>query len=156
MIKIEKSLKQERVVTLDLARPLVLDAALPVREAIRRIRAAGHNCALLTRGGRLAGIVSERDVLRQVIGADEKLDRPVSEVMTPEPICIAEDDPISKAIFHMHQGGFRHVPVLDRAGNPIGIVHDRDIVRYLAEHFARHTLNLPPNPNQESHAPEGG
>jgi len=76
--------------------------------------------------GRLAGIFTERDALFRVMaeGRDPKSTR-LSEVMTGEPRTIAPDKPFGHALLMMYDGGFRHVPVVER-GRPIGMVSARD------------------------------
>jgi CBS domain-containing protein len=53
-------------------------------------------------------------------------------------------------------GGFRHVPLVDSDGRPVGILSVKDIVDYLAEHFPREVLNIPPEPGKQPRIPEGG
>jgi CBS-domain-containing membrane protein len=52
--------------------------------------------------------------------------------------------------------GFRHIPVLDEAGLPTGIVSQRFLLSYLCEYFPEDVLNQPPRsvliaPPKEQH-----
>ena len=49
----------------------------------------------------------------------------VGDVMTPQPQSIHPDEPFVHALRVMHQGGFRHLPVVEH-GRPLGIVSSRD------------------------------
>jgi CBS domain-containing protein len=153
---IEKSVKDVEVVALKMAPPVVLDEAASVREVLLQMQGKRSGYALLCRKGSLSGIFTERDVLNKVIGVEGVLDKPVSELMTRDPVCLHEKDPIRNAVLQMHKGGFRNVPILDEKDKIITCVRHKDIVHYLVEHFAQHVLNLPPDPDNMPKTPEGG
>lgn len=82
--------------------------------------------------GRLAGIVSERDIVRAVA------ERPnaahgvlVREIMTRDVVTATPETPVSEALGMMDRGYFRHLPVLDAEGRLAGIVSVRDLVKHL-------------------------
>ncbi|MBN4049803.1 CBS domain-containing protein [bacterium AH-315-M10] len=155
-MNIEKSLKKQKVNTLEYPTPPPMPDTTPVGEVIEAMLSNRVGCILLTRDEKLSGIFTERDVLNEILGDDAKLGQPVAKFMTSNPITVSGDEGISKAIFHMHQGGFRNVPVVDDEGRPKGYVHHRAIIRYMVAHFAGHVLNLPPEQDQLSVAREGG
>jgi len=66
--------------------------------------------------------------------------------MTPDPEVLTPDDPIVYALNKMSVGGFRHVPLVDAARRPVGVVSVKDIVDYLADLFASDVLTVPPDP----------
>lgn len=153
---IENSIRVVEVMALDMAPPVVVEETATVGEAVREMRAKGSGYVLLAREGTLRGIFTERDVLMKVLGVEGAMDGPVSERMTPHPVCIHETDPIRNAVVHMHKGGFRNVPVVDAHGGIVGCVRHKDIVHYMVEHFAQHVLNLPPDPDNLPDTREGG
>ena len=155
-MSIEKSVRAVEVVALGMDPPVVLDAAVPVKEVIRRMREGQTGCALICSDGKLRGIFTERDVLNKVLGVEGILDRPVSDVMTADPDTVHEDDSIRDAVMAMHRGGFRNVPIVDSQGRVVSCVRHKDIVQYLAQHFAQHVLNLPPDPDNMPETPDGG
>jgi CBS domain-containing protein len=65
--------------------------------------------------------------------------------MTEDPEVLTPDDPIAYALNKMSVGGFRHVPLVDRARRPVGIVSVKDIVDYLVDIFANDVLTVPPD-----------
>ena len=75
----------------------------------------------------LTGICTERDVVIKVVAArlDPNLIQ-VGAIMTEHPQTITDDKPFGNALHMMYEGGFRHVPVVDRAGRPLGILSARD------------------------------
>jgi CBS domain-containing protein len=77
--------------------------------------------------GRVLGICTERDLVFKVLatGLDPHA-TPVEQIMTPAPQCIGPDIPFGHALHIMHDGGFRHVPVVLPDGRPIGILSSRD------------------------------
>ena len=93
-MKIERSLQEVEVLALELQPPLVLDGATSVGNVIREMQDSGHGYALVTANNRLSGIFTERDVLLSVFGNDAVLAQPVSEHMTPDPVCVGAKDPV--------------------------------------------------------------
>ena len=110
--------------------PETIDADAPVGDAIARMQREGLDCLLVTHDGALVGIFTDRDAVLKVAGraADR---RPVSELMTPDPVVLRRDDPIAVAINKMAVGGFRHVPIVD-AGRPIAVVSAKDVFRHIS------------------------
>ena len=104
----------------------------PVVE-IARIMAARRIGAVLivTASGQVAGILSERDIVKSV--ADRRNGvrcLAAEEIMTREVIMVAADTPVEAALEIMDQGYFRHLPVCDSDGSLLGIVSIRDLVKF--------------------------
>jgi CBS domain-containing protein len=106
--------------------PVIAEADMTVAEAARRMKERRVGALLVMREGRLAGIFTERDALFRVIaeGRDPATTR-LAEVMSANPRTIAPDRPFGHALHMMHEGGFRHVPVVEE-GRPVGVVSARD------------------------------
>ncbi|HZN68563.1 MAG TPA: CBS domain-containing protein [Tepidisphaeraceae bacterium] len=84
--------------------------------------------------GRLMGVLSVRDVMTRV-GADyrRKLNRPISEFMTPNPETLPPDAPVTFVINKMDVGGYRHIPVV-QGERMLGVVSASDVIDYLVKH----------------------
>jgi CBS domain-containing protein len=84
-------------------------------------------------GGKLAGIFTERDVLRRVIepGLDPRITR-VSEVHTAQPRTIAAEESAAHALDVMVEGNFRHLPVVGD-GAVLGTLSMRDLMEWLVQ-----------------------
>jgi CBS domain-containing protein len=154
-MELARNLKIDSVSRLQPARPLRLDRTCPVSAAVGLMRKHRAGCLLVCEGKTVVGIFTERDMLRRVIAAAKSWETPVGDVMTPEPVCVLAKDPIRLAVRRMEQGGFRHVPVLDETGRPVGVLSATRIVHYLAEHFPSTIYNLPPDPLAVPEEPEG-
>jgi CBS domain-containing protein len=81
------------------------------------------------RQGKLAGILSERDIVRAIGDhGEEALQRTVADLMTAEVSTCTPSDTVKDILAMMTLKRFRHVPVVDN-GNLIGIVSIGDIVK---------------------------
>jgi CBS domain-containing protein len=89
------------------------------------------------------------------VTGDVDLSRPVDSLLNTEPRTLRLDQTILDAIDLMQTGTYRNVPLVDDAGNLVGVVRQNDIIRYLAESFPEELLNLPPRPHQSMKEPEG-
>lgn len=135
---------------LDLREPLCVDADQPVATAIVAMRENRVGSVLVTRGGKLVGIFTERDVLnRLALGEHDPKRVALKSVMRRDPETLTASAPMAYALNRMSQGGFRHVPLVDEHGRPTGTVSVRDIVDYLVNHFPDEILTTPPKPEVE-------
>jgi CBS domain-containing protein len=81
-------------------------------------------------GGNVAGIFSERDVVRCLRRDGETcLDGPVGEVMTAPAITVSPDTKIDEALGLMTRRRIRHLPVLDN-GEMTAFVSIGDLVKH--------------------------
>jgi len=80
-------------------------------------------------GDRLAGILSERDIVRALSehGADA-LALPVGQVMTRDVATCGEDDTVASIMERMTTGKFRHMPVIVN-GRLAGLISIGDVVK---------------------------
>jgi CBS domain-containing protein len=109
---------------------LELAEETPLVEAASAMTGHRVGSALVVEGGRLIGIVTERDVLRAV--GSGSVDGTVGDWMTRHPETVDADESTQQAGVVMIHGGFRHLPVLDE-GRPVGIVSIRDLMRVALE-----------------------
>ncbi len=102
-------------------------------DAVHRLGEKRIGALLVTQGSRIAGIVSERDVIYclREHGA-EVLDWRVDRVMTAPAITAESSLSVLAALALMTQRRIRHLPVVD-GGNLNGIVSIGDLVKYRME-----------------------
>jgi CBS domain-containing protein len=155
-MELSRNIRVESVSRLDPAPPLGIDASQTVADAVALLRMGNVGCLLVTDRGRVVGIFTERDLLTRVLAPRRPLDSTTMRaVMTPEPVTVRPKDPVRTAIRRMQKGGYRHLPVVDEAGRPLGILSARRVVHYLVEHFPAIVFNQPPDGNRYPSAPEG-
>ena len=99
-----------------------------VRDAIRTLVEHRIGSLLVTEGGRILGIITERDILREACHHAGRLDkRQVSEAMTGDLIVGVPDDDLSYVMGIMTKNKIRHLPILD--GRELrGIISIGDVV----------------------------
>jgi CBS domain-containing protein len=112
-------------------RAKLVDIGTPVGDVIARMQAESLDNVLVTDGGNVVGIFTDRDAVLKVAGGRSDPRRAVGELMTPDPVVLRRDDPVAVAINKMAVGGFRHVPIVDR-GQAVGVVSARDVFRHIA------------------------
>lgn len=100
---------------------------MTVREGCRLMTEKTIGALLILEDQKILGIFTERDALNKVLSAGLDPDKTtLAEVMVPKPQTITPDKPLAYALYMMSEGGFRHVPVVDEDGAPIGMVSARD------------------------------
>lgn len=109
-------------------RPLVTASKTTTVRAASRLMAENRIGALLVVDpGCAPGIFTERDALNKVLAGNLDPDKTtLAQVMVDDLQTIRADKPLAYALQMMAEGGFRHVPVRDDRGQPIGMVSARD------------------------------
>ncbi len=129
------------------AGPLIVDADTNVVDAVKAMNEHHIGCVLVRKNGRLVGIFTERDALRKLIFHDGNRAWKVEAVMTRKPETLPPGASVAFALNKMSVDGYRHIPIVDRAGEPIGVLSIKDIVHFLTEFFPAGVLNLPHHPH---------
>jgi CBS domain-containing protein len=126
-----------------------------VFDAVLVMRREKIGSVLVCEGEKLVGIFTERDLMRRVLASGKPLSTPITDCMTRDPVVVSPKESVGAAIRCMEEGGYRHLPVVDEAGRPAGMLSVKRIVHYLAEHFPAIIYNLPPDPAVVPGKPEG-
>jgi CBS domain-containing protein len=100
-------------------------------DAARKMADRGVGAVVVLEGGALAGILTERDILRAV-AAGLTEEATVGERMTRHPETVESSESTDQAAALMIHGGFRHLPVVD-GGDVKGILSIRDLMRVALE-----------------------
>ncbi|GMT46455.1 MAG: hypothetical protein IEMM0007_0021 [bacterium] len=137
-----------------------------LKDAVNRMRVAGRGDGragakgmIVLDNGKLAGIVSIKDILKAIIpsymtltelgeftwdGMLEEMakkvsDKKVEEIMTRNVITVSEDAPLMECADHVVKYNLQRIPVLNRDKKVVGIIYVRDIyyaiVRALFDNF---------------------
>jgi CBS domain-containing protein len=112
------------------ARLLTTGPTDTLADAAHRMADRRVGAILVVEGDRLAGILTERDVLRAA--GRGTVEGRVDEWMTADPDTVPPDATIGMAAAMMVHGGYRHVPVVE-GGALVGIVSIRDLLRLPSE-----------------------
>ncbi len=117
--------------------PVTVTADATVAELLRAMAAAKRTSALVTvREGRLAGIVTEQDVTRRIALRCQG-DEAVGDVMTAPVKTVEGGDYLYYAIARMRRFGWRHMPVVDAAGRPLGMIELADALAVAGDQVLR-------------------
>jgi CBS domain-containing protein len=128
--------------------PVEVAPDLSVREAVRLMNEKRRGCVLVVENGRLAGIFTERDLLRLLADGRPLENTQVGQVMTREPEVLRPEHGIAVALNKMSVGGYRHIPLVDADGRPAGLVAMRDIVAFIVSLFPDTVLTVPSDPSK--------
>jgi arabinose-5-phosphate isomerase len=78
---------------------------------------------------RLVGIFTDSDLARLFEQRkDDALDRPIAEVMTPDPVQVTVGATVLDAVEAMRDKKISELPVVDRGGRPVGLVDLTDLI----------------------------
>jgi len=106
-------------------------------QAVKLLGERKIGAVLVMSGGRIEGILSERDIVR-VLGerGASVLDEPVSEVMTRKVVSCRQNDTVSAIMETMTRGKFRHLPVVE-GDRVVGLISIGDIVKWRVQEYER-------------------
>lgn len=109
---------------------IACDVATPVSQVVQTLASKRIGALPVLRDGRVAGIVSERDVIYRL--ADHGgacLDMPVEQIMTSPAITVEPGTTVDEALAMMTRRRFRHFPVVED-GTLIGFISIGDLVKH--------------------------
>jgi len=110
---------------------LTVEPDASLQEAVKRMADRGVGAVVVLDGARLAGILTERDVLKAVAAGVER-EATVGDRMTRHPETVESYESTDQAAALMIHGGFRHLPVVD-GGEVKGMLSIRDLMRVALE-----------------------
>ena len=109
---------------------LKVDAEASVFEAVQLMVEKNVGSLLVTEGGDITGIVTERDYLRRVtLEGHSDRETPVREIMSSPLIVASPQTTVDECMALMTDRRIRHVPVVDE-GSVIGVVSIGDLVKF--------------------------
>jgi CBS domain-containing protein len=106
----------------------------PLSKVAQRMVDRDVGAVLVMRGAELAGILTERDVLRAVAAGIQD-DTLVSDWMTSDPETMDPGDTTQHAAVLMIHGGFRHLPLVE-GDDVVGMLSIRDLMRVVLDNAA--------------------
>ena len=134
---VERSLMEEQIKCLQPVEPLTIDLKTTLKKAIQIMRNKNIGCVVVTDdAGKLAGILTERDLLQKVAG--QNLDHSqciVDDFMSPAPESSKSEHPLAYALHRMIISDIRYLPLVDKNDRPEGIISSRDVIAYMKKRF---------------------
>lgn len=104
-----------------------------VLEALQAMSKHNTGALLIMEGGRVAGILSERDCVRKVeLAGKTAKDARVSDIMTSKVIHIEANEQLEACMTLMLERNIRHLPVYD-GESLLGLISVRDVLREVVE-----------------------
>ena len=125
---------QHRIAELMLGDPLIMPEDATLAEAAAAMNEASSDCVFVgDDAAGIVGIVSERDIVRQVripvTSPTRVRDMKLSSIMASPVITVSADDFMHVALGRMSRFDIRHIAVLDDSGRLVGWVSSRELVR---------------------------
>ena len=108
--------------------PVSVPTSATIRDAARVMAEHRISSVLVTDGPRLAGIVTDRDLRSRVLAAGVDPERPVSDVMTADPVTEAPGALAVEVLLEMVRRNIHHLPLV-ADGEPVGLVTATDLLR---------------------------
>ncbi|HEY4248703.1 MAG TPA: CBS domain-containing protein, partial [Lacunisphaera sp.] len=109
-----------------------IPSTVTVAEAVQEMNAHKVGSVLVMNGLRLAGIFTERDVLRRVVGADiDPRFTPITKVMTSDVLTIEPTATVQEVMDIFTNRRCRHLPVM-ADGRLLGVISIGDVSRWVA------------------------
>lgn len=112
---------------------LSVDPETSVAEVARRMRMDDLDSVAVMSGGRLAGIITERDLVRAIADGLDPQQARADLVMTADPATVDVDEDVGMVAVKMMRLGVRHLPVVNKSGKAIGLVSARNLVAVLEQ-----------------------
>lgn len=114
-----------------------------IREAVGVMTSSNSGALVVLNGDRLAGILSERDVVMRGVGAGlDTAATPVTEIMSAPVESVTSSTPTGRAIEVMTRNRFRHLPITDDDGKVVGLLSSRDAFQEHLEYLFDQLLSL--------------
>ena len=120
-----------RVSELPPGRLLTVEPQTKLADVARVMRREDADAVVVLSDGELAGIITERDLVRAIADGVNPKQATAGVVMTGDPATVALDEDVSVVALKMMSRGVRHLPVVDGDGKPIGLVSARNLVAVL-------------------------
>jgi CBS domain-containing protein len=112
-------------------RLLTVEPSTSLSEVARRMRIDDADSVAVMSGGKLVGIITERDLVRAIADGVDPRQAGADLVMTADPSTVNADEDVEVVAMKMMQLGVRHLPVVNAEGKPVGLVSARNLVAML-------------------------
>lgn len=113
---------------------VTIDSDTTAFEIANRMLEKRVSAVIVMDSGKPVGILTERDLTRQVCAKDSPPSKtPATVIMSTPLVSVGKDLPIERAAEAMAKNGIRHLAVEDGNNNIIGMITTTDLSRYVKE-----------------------
>jgi len=113
---------------------LTVDARATVKDAAKLMSKKAYGCVLVVEGDRAIGIITERDIVRQIAaeGVDPSKVR-AADIMSTPLVTVTLGSTIMEAAERMSAYGIRRIVVVHEDGGLAGLLTAGDLAKWLAK-----------------------
>ena len=104
----------------------VVDANMPMQDALITMTAKGFGIAAVCRDGRLTGVISDGDLRRHM---HHLMEKQAGDIASENPVTVSADQFAAEALNIMNTRKISVLMVVDAENMPIGILHIHDLLR---------------------------
>ena len=112
-------------------RLLLVEPQTTVAEVARLMRDDDCDAVAVISKGRLVGIVTEKDLVQAIADGVDPKQAKAEVIMSADPATVGPDEDVSVVAVKMTRLGIRHLPVVNEAGEPVGLLSARDLLAVL-------------------------
>lgn len=122
---------------------LTLGQETLVLDAVKKMVARNYGSVVIVEKKKIIGMFTERDLLKKVVALDlHPSEVKVKDVMTTDVKVATVDDDIVDCMRRMSQGRFRHLPIVDKKGELLGLLSQGDFATLTWGHLYSHFKNF--------------
>ena len=130
---IDNSLLPIKVADLMIKNVIAVDSKATIREAANLMNKFEIGCLIVLTNGKVDGIVTERDILKRVVGENRDVDKTAIKEIMSRPVWVIEPNAeLETALQHMLKIKIKKLPVVEN-GKLIGLLTLTDIARFQPE-----------------------
>ncbi|HEY9052609.1 MAG TPA: putative nucleotidyltransferase substrate binding domain-containing protein [Gammaproteobacteria bacterium] len=107
---------------------IMLHPDVSISEAAKKMTEEKASAILVCNDGKLAGIVTDRDMCSRCLATEMDINAPIDNIMTANPYTINQEDYAYSALMLMSRRNIRHLPVMHQ-GSVTGIVSASDLIQ---------------------------
>jgi len=123
--------------------PATVEPSSSALEAVRVMAEEGVGAVAVVENGVVKGVFTERDVMLRVVLRDRNPhSTKMSEVMTAPVETIHEDTAADEALKHMVERHLRHLPIVNKNGQLLGMLSIRNLLEHMVEGLTREVESL--------------
>jgi CBS domain-containing protein len=109
--------------------PTTIEPSTPAREAARILKSENVGALPITEDGKLAGMITDRDLAIRVLAEGKDADTPVGEIASKDVVTVDPQQSLEDAARLMAEHQVRRLPVVEEDGKLVGILAQADVAQ---------------------------